>query len=64
MDLFGELSSDSESDLSLSGDPRSPRNSLLTPADFGALSDIRIPRDRWIPGYRDRVSRSAVDVFP
>uniref|UniRef100_A0AAV1T6J0 Lebercilin domain-containing protein n=1 Tax=Peronospora matthiolae TaxID=2874970 RepID=A0AAV1T6J0_9STRA len=64
VDLFGEPSSDSESDLSLSGDPRSPRNSLLTPADFVALSDTRIPRDRWIPGYRDRVSRSAVDVFP
>uniref|UniRef100_M4C4T6 Uncharacterized protein n=1 Tax=Hyaloperonospora arabidopsidis (strain Emoy2) TaxID=559515 RepID=M4C4T6_HYAAE len=46
VDLFGEPSSDSEGDLSLSGDSRSPCNSLLTPEEFSALPDTHIPRDR------------------
>ena len=64
MDLFREPSSDSKGDFSLSGDSRSPGNPLLTPEEFLALPDSCIPHNRWIPGYRDRVRRSAVDVSP
>ena len=54
VDLFGEPSSDSDRTLSLSGDPRSPCNFLLTSEKILALPDTTIPRDR--------VPRSAVDV--
>ena len=62
--MVGEPSSDFDGTLSLSGDPRSPYKSLLTSEEILALPDTTVPRDRWIPEYRDRVPRSAVDVSP
>ena len=64
VDLFGEPSSDSNGTLSLAGDPRSPCNSLLTSEETSTLPETTIPRDCWIPEYRDRVARSAVNVSP
>ena len=62
VDLFGEPSSDSDGTLILSGDPRSWFNSLLTAEEILALPDTTVPRDRWVPGFGDRVPRSEVDV--
>ena len=64
VDLFGEPSSDFDGTLSLFGGPRSPCNSMLTSKEVSALPDTTITRDRWMPGYRDRVPRLAIDVFP
>ena len=58
MNLFGEPSSDFNGTLSLSGEPQSPCNSLLTAEEILALPDTTVPRDRWISGiaigFRDR----------
>ena len=64
VDLFGKPSSDYDGTLSLSGYPRSPCNSLLISEEFLALPDTTIPRDSCVPGYRNRVLLSAIDVSP
>ena len=64
VDLFGEASSDSEGAISLSDSPRAPVNSMLSLADYDSLPPTKISRDQWIPGYRDRVPRSSVQVSP
>ena len=61
-DLFGEASSDSYGAISLSHAPRASVNPVLLPADYGSLPPIKVPRDQWIPGHRDRVPRSSAHV--
>ena len=63
-DLFGGASSDSDGTLSVKSDTCQPCNKLLTPVAYAALPDTTVPRDQWIPGYRDRVPRSTPAVAP
>ena len=63
-DLFGGASSDSDGTLSVKSDTCQPCHKLLTPVAYAALPDTTVPRDQWIPGYRDRVPRSTPAVAP
>ena len=64
VDLFGEPSSDSDGSLSISSEPRNSCNDLLTVNKFSALPPTTVPRDKWIPGYRNRIPRSATETIP
>ena len=63
-DIFGESSNDSDGALSINSEPRNTCNQLQTTEEFLALPDTTVSRDRWIPGYRDRVLRSSSDTIP
>ena len=63
-DLFGEPSSDSDGSLSINSEPRDSCNRLLTVNKFSALPPTTVPRDKWIPGYRNRIPRSATETIP
>ena len=64
MDLFGEASSDSKGAVSVTDDDSDAVNAVLSPQEYEELSPTKIPRSQWIPGYRERVPRSSVQVSP
>uniref|UniRef100_A0AAV1U5G8 Uncharacterized protein n=1 Tax=Peronospora matthiolae TaxID=2874970 RepID=A0AAV1U5G8_9STRA len=63
-DLFGEASSDSDGAISLFNSPRDHVNPMLSLTDYDSLPPIKVSRNQWIPGYRDRVPRSYTQVSP
>jgi hypothetical protein len=64
VDLFGEASSDSGGEISVSDECRDPVNSLMSVAEYDDLARTKVSRDQWIPGYRERVPHSSAQVSP
>ena len=64
MDLFNEAASDSEGATRMTYEARDAVNAVLSLQKYEDLSPTKIPRSQWIPGYRERVTWSSVQVSP
>ena len=58
----GEVSSDSEGVIIITNSPSASVNKLLTQSDYRDLTRVKSNQAEWIPGYRDRSTRSSAQV--